>query len=319
MKSKLVWFGFDPFQKEQKTQRNALRTAVVYAKAISAKIEPVYFADRYRGTDAGSYLFPLFPSIESASLSEMETIAIDSWESLAKSEKIKTLPLRILTHTRDQVPSLDSKAKALSKAAKRAGVEFIVLQTRATSGLKRLVLGSFAETFLLNASVPALMIPPDAASTSKPKHLLFFSDLSATSFLAFKKMIPVLKALKVEVSLLYYLELPISLVLTLKPSERRIINTKQLIESARPDLEEKAKDFLDLARAYKLKMNFEIRTDVLSISKAEAVLGIKDRLGADCIALASQSGELSTALLGAMSRTIVRSANCPIFIFRASN
>jgi len=317
MKSKLVWFAFDPFQKDSKTQRSTLKTTAVYAKAISAQIEPVYFADRFRGTDAGSYLFPLFPSMEICSLSALENVAVKTWESLVKTEKLKTLPLRILTHKRDEVQSLEAKARALSSGAKRAGAEFVVLQTRATSGLKRLVMGSFAETFLLHTQVPALLIPPTGASVIKPKYLLFSSDLSAASFLAFKKMAPILKALQLKVTLLYYLELPNSLVQMLTPSERRLIDIEQVIENARPDLEERAKDFLDLASSYKIKVNFEICSDARSISKAEAVLEMADELGVDCIALASQSGELATSILGATSRAIVRAATCPVFIYRS--
>jgi nucleotide-binding universal stress UspA family protein len=316
MKKKLIWFSFDPFQKDIKSQAKALKITNLYAKAMSAVIQPVYFADRYRGTDAGSYLFPLFPTIEAITLSELEEIVHEKWNNLARSLKIKSQPLRILTHKSSDVPSLDSKARTLANEAKKAKVEFIAIQTKASSGVKRLVMGSFAETFLLNSSVPTLLIPPISYDLKKPKKMLYSSDLSATSLLAFKKICPIIKDLKLKIILLYNLEIPQSLLQILKPSTRRLIDTAKLIEQARPDLEFKAKDFIDIAKTFGIAIKFEICADASVTSKSEIILKRADFYRIDCIALASQSGEAVTSILGATSRSIVRTANRPVLIHR---
>jgi nucleotide-binding universal stress UspA family protein len=214
---------------------------------------------------------------------------------------------------------LEEKTRALSAAAKKAGVEFIVLQTKATSGLKRLVLGSFAETFLLNATVPILLIPPDVRRLSRPRKVLFSTDLSAASFLAFKRVCPTLKGLNAKVVLYYHLELPESTLQMLKSRERSLIDLDKVIESAKPALEEKAQDFLELALCYQINAAFKIGADLRLISKAEAILETAEELDIDCIALASQSGKLATSFIGATSRSVARAAKCPVLIYRTGD
>jgi nucleotide-binding universal stress UspA family protein len=318
MKKKLVWLTFDPFQKDQKLQVQALEVVFQYAKRLNAQIEPVYFADRYRGKSSGSYLFPLFPEFESVSQDELAEFAIGKWSELAKKVRIKTLPLRILTHKSGEAPSLELKAKSISSQAKRAGALFVALPTKATSGIKRFILGSFAETFLLNSTMPTLMIPSTTVLVAKPQVVLFPSDLGPSSFLAFKRMCPIFKALKVKVILCHCIEVPESLLEMLSPNERKKLNIKKIIDQEALNLEDKVSDFNDLAKTFRIKLEFKVCTDYGYSNKSEAILDFSQDVGTDCIALVSQSGELKTSVVGATSRSIVRGSKYPVLIHRIS-
>lgn len=317
MRAKTVWFAFDPFQRNARSLRIALQTAAVYADLVGAQIEPVYFADLFRGKDTGSYFFPLIPLAESSTFSELSVHATKIWNDLCKAQGVETLPLRVLTHKRDDIPTLESKASTLSNLAKRARVEWVTLQTRANSGARRMVMGSFAETFLLNSSVPTLLLPPSAHALKKPRHLLFASDLSEASLDAFKAMAPMLSDMQLRISLLYCLEIPLDFSQLFQSKEKNRVEADKLIRAAKPQVEEESQDFLRVARSYKFKIKLKIASDSYVSSKAQVILGVADELNVDCIALASTTGRLKTSMVGATSRNVVRGATCPVFVYRA--
>jgi nucleotide-binding universal stress UspA family protein len=317
MKAKTIWFAFDPFQRNVKSQRSALRTATVYAELIGAQVEPVYFADLFRGSSTGSYFFPLIPLAESATFAELAVQATKIWEERCRAEGIKTLPLRVFTHKKDDVPTLEGMASMLSNRAKRAGVEWVTLQTRGSSGAKRLLMGSFAETFLLTSSVPTLLLSPSADAWKRPRHLLFASDLSPASLVAFQAIAPMLSDMTLRISLLYCLELPLDFGQIFRSKEQSRLDVDKLVRFAKPRIEAKSKNFFEVARSCKLKMKLKIASCSYLSSKAEAILNAADDLNVDCIALASSTGRLKTAMVGATSRNVARGARCPVLIYRA--
>jgi nucleotide-binding universal stress UspA family protein len=324
-----IWFTFDPFQKKAHTQADALNLIAPYARTMQAEIQPVYFADLFRGTDSGSFWFPLIPLSEKCTLKELTKIVTKKWDDLVAKTQYNALPLKILTHNKDDIPSLETKALRISDEARKKEASMVAIQTRGHHGLKRMAMGSFTETFLLHTKVPTLVIPPVTSRSSDlkqktgslfttPKDILFATDLSPVSLLAFKKMAPLFKMLKVKITLFFHLEIAHDIINALDPEFKTNVINNSLVKKLKPEINERASDFFEIATNHDLKIKLHIHSSPDPIAKSDAIIEAANNLKLNCVALAAQSNRLKTSLIGATSRELVRKSTIPVLIYRPS-
>src|SRR5262249_13116789 len=97
---------------------------------------------------------------------------------------------------------LRDAVRALVAYGRSQPASLIAVSTHANRGFSRLLLGSFAETLILNSKIPVLVINP--AAQSRPiRKILFPSDLATGSKFFFRKVCDLAKDLGAEVELLH--------------------------------------------------------------------------------------------------------------------
>ena len=219
-----------------------------------------------------------------------------------------------LTHEPSDAPTLGEKVETISQQATKRKVRFIVLYTHSHSGLKRLFLGSFAETFLLYSKVPTLVISPYCtAAGGGIKQILFPTDFSEQSLTAFNLVIDMASRLKAKVSVVHY--------------SHTAEHSSLFSEAIFGELEEETKK--KLAKIYKAGgqlvvkgMKGKVKTTFCVVSgrgtfdPSGAIKKFAKNKKIDLIGLAAQSGTIKSTFLGATSRELARSAPCPVLICR---
>jgi nucleotide-binding universal stress UspA family protein len=303
---KAIW-AIDPFQAEGPAL-NRVTSALKRLAESGTSIEPVYVLgpeeyELYNDRD------PSWPSKVRAIIEKMIQTDLEG-HSIPR-----LLPPRVLTSNRD---SLRHAARLLSKYALRSGADTIVVGTHARKGIQRLFLGSFAETLLLVSDLPVLVLNPEAAEWRArwPRRILFATDLKPSSRTAFDKVLALAKAQGARILLVHRLP---HTARALAQAGIYLVGGAYtpLPELAQKDESRKEATVQRYARlAAKRGVPFESRLVSGTDNTAEAVADAARETRADLIVIAAQSGPVAQTLLGSVTRQVVRTAPCPVWVLR---
>jgi nucleotide-binding universal stress UspA family protein len=303
---KIIW-AFDPFAKSPELQRSAASAirSIQAGSRSSTIVQPVHFS------------FPYPRPIPRAALKfYRESLVRDAGERLRKisrSARIENLrPLRVVF-----APDRSVKARAdslLAQAAKERA-DLIVISSRARKGLSRLFVGSFAETLLLQSPLPVLVVNPSWRSESaRFKRVLFPTDFSEASFVAFLDALPLVERWGARLEIYHKVQYDLLDVAPFVQASNVKSYYSQGYRGYLEHLHEKAGAWQLEARHYgvtaTVHFNYSVFGDV-----AEGILRVARRR-ADIVAMAATSGIIKTKLMGSVTRRIVREARCPVWVLR---
>lgn len=213
--------------------------------------------------------------------------------------KLPVTRLRVITEPRI---SLKQSARDVSALALKERANMIALFTHSRSGLRRLVLGSFAETLVHMAQVPVFLVNPAAKPPRAIRRVLFATDLSLTSRKAFRKLLDMVVTWQAEI-LVFHVPQP-SIDLQIVPqSEAEFRRVKRL-----------------LAQYEKLAATKGVRATTLLgkgfVEIARQILAQAQRHEAQIIATVAQTGPAAAALLGSVTRRLIRESDRPVLVLK---
>lgn len=300
---RIIW-AVDPFAKEKKLQKSAARTIKSLISSSGAIIEPVYFlrSPLLDGTREMDHAF-----IEKAQKEgQKELNQILAGLKLSGVRRLRIIPA---PHS-----YLREGVERITRLAKKWKADLVVTSTHGHKGLKHLALGSFAETLLLYSDVPLLFVNPHLKTDTKNKTILFPTDFSLASKLAFEEVLKVAKATQRKIVLFH------KVLYTWPP-------TVKLSSSAYPLYKKAFEDELEFRRKEAGKWVDTAKTagvmvDVVIDHKrqgsiAELILA-ENKKYPGLIAMAARSGPIKTALLGSTIRAIVRNSSEPVWVLHPS-
>jgi nucleotide-binding universal stress UspA family protein len=302
---KAVW-AFDPFESDGETHRTVARTLVSLTRKINCSIKPVYVLSpdelNVQMALGGPWVKQYLPSSE---------------EVMRKSlTRIKRPKLQEPEVIFEPAVSLQRSAKALLKYAKSADADLLVVGTHARKGIARALMGSFAETLMLQAKIPLLVVNP--GTRPRPlKNILFPTDFSAPSKKAFEHVVRFARALNAKVTLLHVVPHPIEPVFQsgVYLLGGGWVSAPELIRKGEEDRHRIAEQWIESAAKSGVKAAVTFESGRNGVR--QAVLARAKSSGAGMIAMAAESGTVASALLGSIARQVVREATCPVWILRA--
>ena len=158
-------------------------------------------------------------------------------------------------------------------------------------------------------ALSTLVFSPTCSTNSTLRRVIFPTDFSYESFITFGMLQKFFIKLKAPLSIVHGRELV---------SAKSISNPEMQAELASQERQNArtGQKMVSKARRGGLLVDLVMNTESDLESPSESILSYSRDKKADLIALASQSGPLTTVLLGAMSRTIVRDAHCPVLVYR---
>lgn len=209
-----------------------------------------------------------------------------------------------------------SAVKALIGFAQRVGADCIVIATHGRKGLERVALGSFAETVILTAKIPVLVLNPAAKVPSTVRKILVPIDLSKKSEKFVSSIADYAKNIDAEIVL--YHKQPDPLDPIIQQGVYSLGGGWVSVQS-----------FIDEELAHKTKMiarmENEIRKRNIPVSHIldsspggliESIEKAAKENKADMVSVLTQSGSWSAALLGSVARGLVRSSPVPVLVKR---
>lgn len=292
---RILW-AIDPFA-EKKLQFKTLDAIKHFAKNTQVTVEPitVLSPDQLR--------LPI-----QAFHSESNNFRLKAEETLKKWMKDVKIPgLKPFTLLVSDKYSLRSSADLLMTYAKDSNASLIALSTHARKGVARALAGSFAETLLLHADTPLLVVNPQVKSTKVTK-ILFPTDMSASSEQAFNQVVTIASHLKAKVTLYHKVEYVIPDTYSVFTHHKAY---EQYLEKDIQSREEELKAWVKRAneRGVKADLVFDKKPSFVTQGVLKAVKQSKSEL----LALCSHTGSIGTMMLGSVTRQLLREAKCPVW------
>ncbi len=305
MVKRIIW-AIDAFE-----EKPASRTKIVdLLKSISerthVKIEPVYVLSPDQ-LDLALEFSPEWtnhykPAAEKA-LAKM----------LSETKIAGLLEPKVLVQRR---PSLRNGVKALVQYASRSRADLLVVGTHGRSNFSRVLIGSFAEEILLQATKPVLVIGPETDSRTLFGKILFATDLESKSKPVFRKVVALAKGLGSTVTLLHVVRSPMAPVIQsgVYLLGGGWVPVPVFLGSQEKVLKKEADQWIAEAKKHGVKANAMVLTQEQATS--EAILKVAHDGKFSVVAMAAQSGRAASALIGSVTRQVVRHSECPTWVVR---
>ena len=300
---KVVW-AIDPFEQITDSQRHASQLVRALQERLKATVQPVYVLSpaelNLSAEFAGHWVSHYQPAAEKA----LAQAIIES--------KLETLePSKIILQG---ATSTAKAADALVQFCGETGAELIVVGTHGRTGMSRLLLGSFAETLMMRSRIPVMVVGPHLRSGCTFDQVLFPSEFGETSKTTFKKVVALARDFGAKVILYHAIPRPIEPVyqsgVYLMGSPWIPIQEYYGHEVARH--ERHAQIWARWAKGQGVETEVVIDTDTLNI--AESIIQLARLRKVGWIAMAAHSGPIATAILGSITRQVIRIAETPVWI-----
>ncbi len=208
--------------------------------------------------------------------------------------------------------STAASAKEFLKFSLEEGAQLLVVSSHGRKGLDRYLLGSFAESLVLQSPIPVLVVNPNSKAKSVPrlKNILFPTDFSEGSYKAFARTVLLARALSLPVRLFHKVEYFYPEV---APAFFYPAVSGESVKEFRDSVKAEAEPWIRYGTKYGVKVSFELNNS--SGRTLDEILAMAKKLGpATMIAVASQSNKAEALLLGSLTRQLLRTATCPVFV-----
>ncbi len=297
---KIIW-AVQPFSGDKAVLQSAAWCLRALVKSETAEIEPVY-------------VWPATPldnpnSREPSTLDIIQKEGEKELKAILNRIKIPGIqPLRILAKN---ALTVRQEAKELMDYALEQNAELLVVSSHGRKGIKRLFLGSFAETITLYSSIPLLIVHPGWRKSSDFKTILFPTDFSMESMEAFSRVMDMAEKRKGRIILFHKVGSDLYPPFDFAFSTQ--VYYQQAIEDELAANEKIVKTLVEQGKKRGVRVNVVIDKKSNG-SVSEAILKQAKRLGCSMIALVSRSGPASSLLMGSSTRQVVRSSELPVWV-----
>lgn len=303
-----VLWAVDAYPEEADLHR---RTAMIIENVFpDTPIHPVYVLSEESFTDRGFSDF-LSPSLKPMALRALTSLLSEI--GLPEFQKNLRKP-RVLV---EGSASLAACAHRLLRYAKRIGAGRIVLGSHGKRPLARFLVGSFSEVILDHSPVPILIAGPKTVSLSTTPNLIVFpTDFSPICQHAYTEVLYLAKALKAQIHLFHK---------TMSTMDPFLQGGVQIFGggwvSVEPYMFEPPKDHeseadtwikraeLEGVTAHYINENFgEPTSDAI----VKYLRNLKET--SSLLAMVSQTGPVASALLGSITREVIRESPSPVYL-----
>jgi nucleotide-binding universal stress UspA family protein len=225
------------------------------------------------------------------------------------------LPPRVLTI---DSTSTHKAVEGLTQFADQLDAQAIVMSSHGRSGLGRFLLGSFAESLMLQPERAVVVVHPNSKIDAGRdfKKLLVPTDLSEVGFSFFQESLALARQMDLEVLLFHSVPYPIEPVIQsgvyLFSGGWMPIHSYMSEETQRR--QKRLDEWVERAKATGVQVTGSLYAE--GGSAAEAILRVSKEENVSLIAMAVQSGPIASAILGSVAREVVRRATSPVWVLR---
>ncbi len=304
-KMRILW-AVDAFEEKGQVRTHLVEALRRIAADRPVEIEPVYVLspDELDLTVdlAAPWVRQFRPAVEKAIANIIKGVELPG-----------LLPPQILIQKKS---SLTNAVRTLTRYAKSSGAELIAIGTHGRKGLERVFMGSFAESTLMTSKVPVLVVGPET-KVGELDHILFATDFSQRSSAIFDRVIRLCKVLGAKLSVFHSIPHPLEPVFE---SGMFLLGGSWVpvpeFLSAREGWSRKRLNQWE-ARARKAGVETESIVDCTPGGVSDSIVRESRARKAGIVAMAAQTGPLASALVGSITRQVVRKAPCPVWVIRA--
>lgn len=304
---RIIW-AIDAFEDNRDLNQKMADYVTRLHEALSAEVEPVYLL-RENEIVLPTYEVPAWVSDHSRTAESLFK------EVLADYNLPFLLDAKVLPHASQ---SHAGAAETLCEYANKTKADLIVVGSHSREGFQRFLLGSFAESLLMQSEIPVCVIGSHATKTKTSKTILYPTEFGDHSKDNYRHILHLAKKLGAEILLLHAIERPIESLFDLDTRPRvynykgRMLTLEQIIENQIEHQSHRAQLWVSWAQKEGVTAHFFIDNSFKPVD--ELVLDMVQRQEVDLIIMEAQSGPMSAALLGSFTRNVVRRSPCPVYV-----
>ncbi len=300
--TKIFW-AFDAFEDGLKTNIFVGETLASLNGKLKAEIHPVFCL----GSDVA-------PVLLADTVEVMKKIGDDKMTVLLNKISIPGVyrPRVIVAPSFSQTQIV----KHFISHAEKNGADLIAVGSHGRKGVNRAMLGSFAETLLLQSHLPVLVVGQNFDQIPRWDETLFPTDFSDDSSYAFHNALRLAKTLNAKVTLFHHLSPIVDPIIqsTIAPFGGVWVSYRDGMKYLQEKKQESLDEWAKIAESQGIQVKTYLDTETTDTS--EAILSYANKNNIGLIATGAQSGTLATTLFGAITRKVVRQAQCPVWVLR---
>jgi nucleotide-binding universal stress UspA family protein len=307
---KVIW-AIDPFESKKETCEAIIEFFKLFSEKYDAHIEPVYVFSP-ESLNLPLQIPKAWNKQYEPQLKKALMYAIQGSKDSKAGKVPSIMEPRIVRHSSR---SLRASIQTLLSYAKASGADLIVTGTHGRSGLDRLLIGSFAETLLLQSKLPVLVVHPGWKAKPIDK-ILFPTDFEKSSKNILKRVLEIARAWDAELIIHHAVERPVEPVFQsgLYLMGGGWFPLEELMTAAYERGTRLLAEYKKLAE----KAGVKARTilDSSGISITDSIQETATKEGASLIAIQARSGAAKSAILGSISRQVIRNASSLVWVLR---
>lgn len=292
---KIVW-AVNPFDREPVAVRALGKLLVTLIKRAEHDVVPLYVSSR-----AETALNTAFEVAEEHRYTKYPE------QILTEKLKQKGFPVLRGKVVFEDTKSLKAATERMIQTAVKEKADILAVSTHSRKGIKRLLVGSFAEYAISHSPFPLLVMNPYARVPDGVSKLMFASDLSKPGRKAFMDLLKIAKKWKCSV---VFLHAPDAIYAhALDKKDKDVIKYQKYVDDG-------------IAEAVRLAKDAGVSMTTVIDNEIEEVYSLimrqARRQGADILVTAAHSGTVKGAVLGSVTKQLIREAKLPILVMKSS-
>lgn len=206
--------------------------------------------------------------------------------------------------------STQKAVQAMLGHAKKTQAGLIAVSSHSRTGVKRFFLGSFAETLALQSRTPIFVVNPShKPSKAMSKTVLYPTDFSEGSKQGLESLCESLRGQKKKIVLFHQCRFPFEMYMG--PMVGLTI-PQSVVDDALREAAKQGKQWCQEVQAKGFACKFLM--DQQSLTPAAGILRAAEKEKVGMVAMASGSSKAVSALLGSVTRQILRSSPRPVWV-----
>lgn len=304
---RIIW-AVDAFEDNKELNQRMAEYITHLHKITNADIEPLYLL-RENEIVLPTYEVPAWVTDHSKTAESLFR------EVLADYDLPFLLDAKVIPHASQ---SHAGAAETLSNYAIKSKADLIIVGSHGREGFQRFMLGSFAESLLLQSEVPVCVVGAHTIKTKGSKSILFPTEFGEHSKENFRYVLQIAKKLYAEINLFHAVTRPIESLFDLDTKPRvynfqgKMLTLDQIIEHQIENQSHKAQLWIDWAAKEGIQAHFHIDNSFKAVD--QLIIESVDKHNCDMIIMEAQSGPLSAAILGSYTRNVVRKSPTPVLV-----
>lgn len=304
---RIIW-AMDAFEDDKELNQKMAKYLTELYETTHADIEPLYLL-RENEIVLPTYEVPTWITDHSRTAEALFKEVLEDY-NLPFLLEPKVIPHASQSHA--------GAAETLSHYAVHSRANLIVVGSHGRQGFQRFILGSFAESLLLQSEVPVIVIGAQTTKSTGIKNILFPTEFGDHSKENFRHVLDLAKRFNAQITLFHCISRPVESLFDLDTRPRvynfkgKMLTLDQIIEHQVEHQSQRAQFWVTWAQKEGVIANYQIDNTFKAVD--ELIIEAVHQHNIDLIAMEAQSGPMSAALLGSYTRNVVRKAECPVYV-----
>lgn len=302
---KVAW-AFDPYSDIDTTWKLSLQAVENFKPGYEVQLNPIYVVGAHQ-LDwiehlEDKQLDHLVPMIEKAITSKLNHLGAKTQEPIVVKNSVHS--------RRDDV-------ELFLNACDQIKADLILVNTHGRSGLKRLFLGSFAETVSLKSQKPVLFVSPHQTRVKKFDRVVYPSNFSKASKSTFEKFLASFANGFNEITIYSKVFKPIHGFVDsgMIVSKEGWLSPDEYFDKEQARRQKAYEEFSQIASAYNIKTQLLIDNELGDVAESLEQLAKDDKV--DLVVMGSYSSAAEAFFIGSISRSVIRSVEVPVMVYHA--